>query len=99
VDLRPYAAPHGVPLALLGLLLFAAIVVLAASDRPCARFTETTFAAAGAMVAVYLISVQLASLHAICLWCAIGDAAFIGLAGVTAGPAGPQLQRRGIARS
>lgn len=77
-----YATPHGVPLSLLGVVLFLTIGTLALLPGRQPRVLEAGLALAGAIIAVYLISVQLVSLGAICLWCLGGDAALLGLAGL-----------------
>lgn len=79
-----YAAPHGVPLSLLGLLLFAAIGVLAPLGGRPPRIVREALVLAGAIVAVYLIGVQVVSLGATCLWCLTGDAALVALAALLA---------------
>jgi uncharacterized membrane protein len=43
---------------------------------------ETSLALAGAVVAVYLVGVQLISLGATCLWCLTSDVALLGLGGL-----------------
>jgi uncharacterized membrane protein len=77
-----YAAPHGVPLSLLGVVLFLTIGALTLLRGPRARLIQSGFALAGGIVAVYLIGVQLISLGATCLWCLTGDVALICLAGL-----------------
>jgi uncharacterized membrane protein len=77
-----YATPHGVPLALVGAILFLLIVALGSLERRSARVLEPALALAGAIVAVYLIGVQVVSLGATCLWCLTSDLALLGLGGL-----------------
>jgi len=72
-----YATPHGVPISLAGALLFLALGALLFLGRQRLRLLETGAALGGAIVAVYLIGVQLLSLHAICLWCLTSDVALV----------------------
>jgi uncharacterized membrane protein len=64
----------GIPVAILGVVFFAAMVAL---NTPAAWRSGTTtltwgrfgFAAVGLLFVVYLVSAELVVLHAICLWC------------------------------
>lgn len=76
-----YATPHGVPVSLLGVLLFLALGALTLLPGSGPRTLAAGLALAGAIVAVYLIGVQVASLGATCLWCLVGDVSLLGLAG------------------
>lgn len=80
-----YATPHGVPLSLLGVVLFLCIGALTLLRGRRVRMLETVLALAGGTVAVYLVGVQLVSLGATCLWCLTSDVALVGLAGLAAG--------------
>jgi uncharacterized membrane protein len=77
-----YATPHGIPLSLLGAVLFLAIGTVGLLRERRLRTLEAGLSLAGAIVAVYLIGVQLLSLGATCLWCLTGDLALVGLAGI-----------------
>lgn len=79
-----YATPHGVPISLAGALLFLALGALLLLRRQRLRVLEAGVTFAGAIVAVYLIGVQLLSLHATCLWCLTSDVALVGLASIAA---------------
>ena len=74
VTTSSYAAVAGVPVAVLGLVFFAVMLVLqlpAARQRPerWLRAVRVGWSVAGLGTAVYLLSVELFSLDAICLWC------------------------------
>jgi len=77
-----YATPHGVPLSLLGIVLFLALGVLTLLRGPRVRLLESGLALAGAIVALYLVGIQLVSLGATCLWCLTSDIALVGIAGL-----------------
>ncbi len=79
-----YSTPHGLPLPLLGLLLFGALAVLAAARGARMRTVEAGSAMGGGAAAVYLIGVQVVSLGAVCLWCVAADASLVGLAALAA---------------
>ena len=78
-----YATPHGVPTSLAGALLFLALGGLLILGRQRLRALETGVALAGAIVAVYLIGVQLLSLRATCIWCLTSDVALVIVASIT----------------
>jgi len=90
-----YATPHGLPLSLAGLLLFVALAALAASRGAGARTAEAGIAVGGAVVAVYLIGVQVAALGATCPWCLAADASLIGLAALAVARLGAEARRAG----
>ena len=79
-----YASPHGVPISLLGAVLFLAIAALTPLRAAPARRLATSLALAGGVVAVYLIAIQLFSVRATCLWCLASDGALVALAGIAA---------------
>jgi uncharacterized membrane protein len=68
-----YAKLAGVPVALLGVVLYAAVLALVAWDSPAARQAVAALALAGTAFAVYLLVVQLAVIDAICSWCVAND--------------------------
>jgi uncharacterized membrane protein len=68
-----YAELVGVPVALLGLLLYATVLGLVAWDTPAARQAVAVLALAGAAFAVYLIAIQLWVIDAVCTWCIAND--------------------------
>jgi uncharacterized membrane protein len=74
VTTSPQSVIFGVPVAVLGLVFFAAMLLLAVprvwrNPNPVLRLTRLGLAVAGVGFAVYLIYTELFSVHAICLWC------------------------------
>jgi uncharacterized membrane protein len=67
-----YAELVGVPVALLGLLAFLALIATAAVDLPelAVALTLTSF-----LFSAYLFVVQVTVIHAICAWCVASDVA------------------------
>jgi uncharacterized membrane protein len=78
-----YSELAGVPVALLGLLQYVAVLALVAWDSPAARQVVAVFALAGAAFAVYLVVIQVAVIEAVCSWCIANDVV-VGLLAVTA---------------
>jgi uncharacterized membrane protein len=68
-----YAELVGIPVALLGLLLYLVVLALVAWDSWGARQAVAVLALAGAAFAVYLVVVQLAVIDAVCSWCIAND--------------------------
>jgi uncharacterized membrane protein len=68
-----YSKLGGVPVALLGLLGYAAILVSLARDGEGARTATAFLALAGFGFSVWLTYVEVARLDAICIWC-VGSA-------------------------
>jgi uncharacterized membrane protein len=64
-----YAELAGVPVALLGLLGYAAILASLARDGETARTVTAFLALAGAGFSAWLAYVELARLDAVCSWC------------------------------
>ena len=69
-----YAELLGVPVALLGTLTFAAMLVSAALRRQVVVVSAATLALTAVLFAGYLVYVQLVVLDAVCLWCVASDA-------------------------
>ena len=74
VTTSPQSVIFGIPVAVLGIVFFAAMLLLnspRAWRRPGAliRLTRITLAIFGVGFAVYLIYTELFTVHAICLWC------------------------------
>jgi uncharacterized membrane protein len=74
VTTSPQSMVLGIPVAVLGLLYFAALAGLTApaawrSRSRELRLTRLAAAAAGVVFAIYLIYVELFVVNAICLWC------------------------------
>lgn len=68
-----YAESAGVPVALVGLLGYAAVLALIAWDAPLARLSAATFAFVGLVFSGYLLVVQVFVIDALCTWCVIND--------------------------
>lgn len=73
VQQSAYSKLGGVPVALLGLLGYAAILVSLARDGEGARTATAFLALAGFGFSVWLTYVEVARLDAICIWC-VGSA-------------------------
>jgi uncharacterized membrane protein len=73
VQQSEYAALAGIPVALLGLLSWVAVLALVAWDSPLARALTAGVALVAAAFAVYLVVVQLFVIDAICVWCMVND--------------------------
>src|SRR6202035_1515490 len=74
VTTSPQSVVFGVPVAVLGLVFFAVMLVLTLprvwrNPAPVLRLTRVGMAVSGVGFAVYLIYTELLTLHAICLWC------------------------------
>jgi uncharacterized membrane protein len=69
-----YAELAGIPVALLGLLLYVTVLGLVTWDAPAARQAVAAFGLAGTAFAAYLLVVQLAVIDAVCAWCLANDA-------------------------
>jgi uncharacterized membrane protein len=68
-----YAEVAGVPVALLGLGAYAAILVLVVWDAPIARLGAAMLALVGLVFSVYLLVLQLFVIDAVCVWCLAND--------------------------
>jgi uncharacterized membrane protein len=68
-----YAEVAGVPVALLGLGAYAAILGLVAWDSPTARLGAAMLALVGLVFSLYLLALQLFVIDAICIWCLAND--------------------------
>lgn len=69
-----YAELFGVPVALLGTLVFATLLVSAGLRAQVVVAGAAAVALAGVAFAVYLVYVQVVVLDAICVWCVASDA-------------------------
>lgn len=69
-----YAELFGVPVALLGTLAFALLLVSASMRGPTVVAGAAAIALTGVVFAAYLVYVQLVVLDAICVWCVVSDA-------------------------
>jgi uncharacterized membrane protein len=74
VTTSPQSVIFGVPVAVLGLVFFTAMILLCLprvwrNPDPLLRLTRLGAAVSGVGFAVYLIYTELFTVHAICLWC------------------------------
>ena len=69
-----YAKLAGVPVSVLGLAGYTAVLALAALDGPRSRALAAGIAAGGLAFSIYLLVIQLAVIDAICSWCVANDA-------------------------
>jgi len=68
-----YAEAAGIPVAVLGLLAYAAVLVTACIRGLMAALVGATIALAGVAFSGYLLWAQIARIHAICQWCVGND--------------------------
>ena len=68
-----YAEVAGVPVALLGLVAYVAVLGLIAWDTPFARLATAALALTGLVFSGYLLVVQLFVIDAWCIWCLAND--------------------------
>ena len=74
VQKSSYAELAGVPVALLGLFAYVAILCAAAVRGLAASLVGVVLGLSGAAFSGYLLWAQLARIHAICQWCVGNDA-------------------------
>jgi uncharacterized membrane protein len=79
VQSSDYATLAGVPVALLGLLAYAAVLVLVAIDTPTARQVVAVIALSAAGFAAYLVLLQAFVIDAWCVWCLVNDLVIVPL--------------------
>ena len=84
VQQSDYATLVGIPVALLGVLAYAAVLVLVAWDTPWARLATAAIALSGAGFALYLIVLQAFVIDAWCVWCLVNDVVIVPLLAVLA---------------
>ncbi len=68
-----YAEIAGIPVALLGVLAYTAILGLIVWDSPLARLGAAALALTGLLFSAYLLVLQLFVIDALCAWCAVND--------------------------
>lgn len=68
-----YAVAAGIPVAVLGLVSYAALILTAAVRGVPAALAGLVVALAGAAFSGYLLWAQIARVHAICQWCVAND--------------------------
>jgi uncharacterized membrane protein len=74
-----YAELLGVPVALLGLLAYVAVLALVVWDSELARTLAAGIALTAAGFAVYLITLQAFVIDAWCVWCLVNDLVIVPL--------------------
>lgn len=77
-----YAELLGLPVALLGLLAYLAVLVLVAWDSELARTLAAGVALTAAGFAIYLITLQAFVIDAWCIWCLVNDLVVVPLLAV-----------------
>lgn len=87
-----YSELAGIPVSAFGIAMYAALFASALSTAETVRLAAAAVGLAGTAVAAYLVYLQLAVIHAICVWCIASDALTLVLAAlllVRAGFIGP----------
>jgi uncharacterized membrane protein len=84
VQKSSYAVLAGVPVALLGLLGYVAILGSLARDGERARMLTAVLAFAGFGLSAWLTWIEVGELHAICIWCVGSAVCMTALAGLSA---------------
>jgi uncharacterized membrane protein len=82
VQTSRWAEFGGVPVALIGLAGYLAILATVMVRQPDALLAGAFLAVAGFAFSQYLFYVQLFDIHAICQWCAASDAVITALAAI-----------------
>ena len=77
-----YAELFGVPVALLGLLAYVAVLVLVAWDSELARTLAAAVALTAVGFVVYLVTLQAFVIDAWCVWCLVNDLVLVPLLAV-----------------
>lgn len=72
-----YAVLFGVPIALYGLIVWVAVLGLTALDTEIARALVAAMAVSALGFAAYLVVLQVAVIHAVCVWCMVNDVALV----------------------
>ena len=72
-----YAEIVGIPVALLGLVAYVAVLGLVAWDSELARTIAAAIALAAVGFAAYLVVVQAFAIEAWCVWCLVNDLAVV----------------------
>jgi uncharacterized membrane protein len=85
VQRSTYSKLAGVPVALLGLLGYAALLAALRFDGELARVAAAFVAFVGFGFSLWLTYVEVERLHAICIWCVASAVCMTLLAGLTAG--------------
>jgi len=72
-----YATLLGAPVAVLGLVTWTAMLALVLWDTAEARLVVAALALGSLAFAAYLVVVQLAVIHAVCVWCMVNDVGLV----------------------
>jgi uncharacterized membrane protein len=73
VQQSEYAELAGIPVALLGLIAYVAVLVLVAWDTPLARTLTAALALGALAFSCYLVALQLFVIEATCVCCMVND--------------------------
>jgi uncharacterized membrane protein len=73
VQKSSYAEAGGIPVAVLGLVAYAAVLLTTAVRGIPAALAGAVIALSGLAFSMYLLWAQLARIHAICQWCVAND--------------------------
>jgi uncharacterized membrane protein len=73
VQQSEYAEIAGIPVALLGLGSYTAVLGLVIWDTPNARLGAAMLALVGLVFSLYLLALQLFVIDAVCVWCLAND--------------------------
>ena len=73
VQSSSYSEIAGLPVALLGLAAYTAVLGLVVWDTPTARLGATAIAVTGCIFSAYLLILQAFVIHAFCIWCVAND--------------------------
>ncbi len=73
VQKSSYSTVAGVPVAVLGLIAYAFILLTAFGRSEPVRVAGATVALAGVLFAAWLLYAQIGLIHAICQWCVASD--------------------------
>jgi len=84
VQKSSYAELAGIPVALLGLLAWSAVLVLVAWDSELARTLVAAVALGAAGFAIYIVTLQAFVIDAWCIWCMVNDLVLVPLLAILA---------------
>jgi uncharacterized membrane protein len=79
-----YAELAGIPVAILGLAAWAAVLALTIWDSALARTLTAALALGALAFAAYLVVLQLFVIDAICIWCMVNDLVLLPLLAILA---------------
>ena len=79
-----YAELVGIPVALLGLIAYVAVLTLVLWDTEAARTAVAAIALGGAAFAAYLVVLQAFVIDAWCVWCLVNDLLLVPLLAILA---------------